>query len=131
VARRGSPARLVVALSVAALLAVFLVYVSIAGGGTPSLAPSELNGRSGEVTLAGRVLAPVRGKGREGGLRFTLRDVKGTTTVPVLYKDSVPDMFRVGRDVSLRGELEHGVFVGNPGTMITKCPSKYTAKKGT
>ena len=130
-ARRGSPARLVVALSVAALLAVFLVYVSIAGGGTPSLAPSELNGRSGEVTLAGRVLAPVRGKGREGGLRFTLRDVKGTTRVPVLYKDSVPDMFRVGRDVSLRGELKHGVFVGNPGTMITKCPSKYTAKKGT
>ncbi|MFL5932068.1 MAG: cytochrome c maturation protein CcmE [Gaiellaceae bacterium] len=130
-ARRGSPARLVVALSVAALLAVFLVYVSIAGGGTPSLAPSELKGRSGEVTLAGRVLAPVRGKGREGGLRFTLRDVKGTTTVPVLYKDSVPDMFRVGRDVSLRGELKHGVFVGKPGSMITKCPSKYTAKKGT
>lgn len=130
-ARRGSPARLVVALSVAALLAVFLVYVSIAGGGTPSLAPSELNGRSGEVTLAGRVLAPVRGKGREGGLRFTLRDVKGTTTVPVLYKDSVPDMFRVGRDVSLKGELKDGVFVGKPGTMITKCPSKYTPKKGT
>ena len=130
-ARRGSPARLVVALSVAALLAVFLVYVSIAGGGTPSLAPSELNGRSGEVTLAGRVLAPVRGKGRESGLRFTLRDVKGTTTVPVLYKDSVPDMFRVGRDVSLKGELKDGVFVGKPGTMITKCPSKYTPKKGT
>ena len=33
-ARRGSPARLVIALSIAALLAVFLVYVSIAGGGT-------------------------------------------------------------------------------------------------
>ena len=130
-ARRGSPARLVVALSVAALLAVFLVYVSIAGGGTPSLAPSELNGRSGEVTLAGRVVAPVRGKGREGGLRFTLRDVKGTTTVPVLYKDSVPDMFRVGRDVSFKGELKDGVFVGKPGSMITKCPSKYTPKKGT
>lgn len=130
-ARRGNPARLVIALSVAALLAVFLVYVSIAGGGTPSLAPSELNGRTGEVTLAGRVVAPVRGKGREGGLRFTLRDVKGTTTVPVLYKDSVPDMFRAGRDVSLKGELRNGVFVGKPGTMITKCPSKYTAKKGT
>jgi cytochrome c-type biogenesis protein CcmE len=124
VARRGSPARLVVALSVAALLAVFLVYVSIAGGGTPSLAPAE-------VTLAGKVVGPVRGKGRDGGVRFTLRDVKGTATVPVLYKDSVPDMFRVGRDVSLKGELKSGVFVGKPGTMITKCPSKYTAKKDT
>jgi cytochrome c-type biogenesis protein CcmE len=114
---------------VAALLAVFLVYVSLAGGGTPSLAPSELKGRGGEVSLAGRVLGPVRGKAREGGLRFRLRDVKGTATVPVVYKDSVPDMFRAGRDISLTGELRKGVFVGKPGTMITKCPSKYTAKK--
>jgi cytochrome c-type biogenesis protein CcmE len=119
----------VVALSVAALLAVFLVYVSIAGGGTPSLAPSELKGRSGEVSLAGKVLGPVRGKAREGGLRFTLRDVKGTATVPVVYTGSVPDMFRAGRDISLKGELRNGVFVGKPGTMITKCPSKYTPKK--
>ena len=118
-----------VALSVAALLAVFLVYVSIAGGGTPSLAPSELKGRSGEVSLAGRVLGPVRGKAREGGLRFRLRDVKGTATVPVVYTGSVPDMFRAGRDISLKGELRNGTFVGKPGTMITKCPSKYTPKK--
>ncbi len=118
-----------IALSVAALLAVFLVYVSIAGGGTPSLAPSELKGRSGEVSLAGRVLGPVRGKAREGGLRFRLRDVKGTATVPVVYTGTVPDMFRAGRDISLKGELRNGVFVGKPGTMITKCPSKYTPKK--
>lgn len=128
-ARRGNPARLVIALSVAALLAVFLVYVSIAGGGTPSLAPSELKGRSGEVSLAGRVLGPVRGKAREGGLRFRLRDVKGTATVPVVYRGTVPDMFRAGRDISVKGELRNGVFVGKPGTMITKCPSKYTPKK--
>jgi cytochrome c-type biogenesis protein CcmE len=121
----------VVALSVAALLAVFLVYVSIAGGGTPSLAPSELKGRSGEVSLAGRVLGPVRGKAREGGLRFALRDVKGTATVPVVYTGSVPDMFRAGRDISLKGELRNGTFVGKPGTMITKCPSKYTPKNET
>lgn len=118
-----------IALSVAALLAVFLVYVSIAGGGTPSLAPSELKGRTGEVSLAGKVLGPVRGQAREGGLRFRLRDVKGTATVPVLYTGSVPDMFRAGRDISVKGELENGVFVGKPGTMITKCPSKYTPKK--
>jgi cytochrome c-type biogenesis protein CcmE len=129
VARRGSPARLVVALSVAALLAVFLVYVSIAGGGTPSLAPSELKGRSGEVSLAGRVVGPVRRNSTERRLRFTLRDVKGTATVPVVYTGSVPDMFRSGRDISLKGELRNGTFVGKPGTMITKCPSKYTPKK--
>jgi cytochrome c-type biogenesis protein CcmE len=119
----------VVALSVAALLAVFLVYVSIAGGGTPSLAPSELKGRSGEVSLAGKVVGPVRRNSTERRLRFTLRDVKGTATVPVVYTGSVPDMFRSGRDISLKGELRNGTFVGKPGTMITKCPSKYTPKK--
>jgi hypothetical protein len=40
VARKASPARLVIALSVAAVLAVFLLYTSIAGGGNPSIAPS-------------------------------------------------------------------------------------------
>jgi cytochrome c-type biogenesis protein CcmE len=49
--------------------------------------------------------------------------------VPVVYTGSVPDMFRAGRDISLKGELRNGVFAGKPGTMITKCPSKYTPKK--
>jgi hypothetical protein len=60
-ARRRSPARLVVALSVAAVLAVFLLYTSIAGGGTPSIAPSELGGRTDTVALAGLVVGPVTG----------------------------------------------------------------------
>ena len=120
-----------VALSIAALLAVFLVYVSIAGGGTPSLAPSELKGRTGEVSLAGKVLGPVQRDTAARVLRFRLRDVKGTATVPVVYTGSVPDMFRAGRDISLEGELRNGVFRGKPGTMITKCPSKYTPKKET
>ena len=47
VARKRNPARLVIALSVAAVLAVFLLYTSIAGGGTPSVAPSELAGQEG------------------------------------------------------------------------------------
>ena len=42
-ARSSSPARLVVALSVAAVLAVFLLYTSLAGGGTPSVSPSAIS----------------------------------------------------------------------------------------
>ena len=128
-ARRSTPARLVLALSVAAVLAVFLVYVSLAGGGTPSIQPSELAGRTGTVGLSGKVLGPVKGNAREGGLRFRLRDVQGTKSVPVVYEGSVPDMFKVGRDIHLEGELRNGVFVGEPDTLVTKCPSKYTAKK--
>jgi cytochrome c-type biogenesis protein CcmE len=129
VARRASPARLVIALGVAAMLAVFLVYTAIAGG-TPQLRPSELKGRTGEVALVGQVVGPVTGDARGSGMRFQLRDVKRSgIAVPVVYRGSVPEMFRTGRDISLRGELRSGTFVGKPGTLVTKCPSKYTAKE--
>jgi cytochrome c-type biogenesis protein CcmE len=129
VARRASPARLVIALGVAAMLAVFLVYTAIAGG-TPQVKPSQVKGHAGEVTLVGKVTGPVRGDARESGLRFQLRDVKGSATgVLVTYKGSVPEMFRTGRDVSLRGRLRAATFVGIPGTLVTKCPSKYTPAK--
>ena len=129
-ARKRSPARLVVALSVAAALAVFLLYTSIAGGGTPSLRPSQLPGHAGQVTLVGRVVGPVAGDAHgPQGKRFALRDVNGTVTVPVVYRGSVPDLFRAGRDVNVRGRLRNGTFVAEPGTLVTKCPSKYTAKK--
>ncbi len=128
-ARRSSPARLVIALSVAAMLAVFLLYTSIAGGGTPQVAPSELKGRTAEVALVGQVVAPVQRSGRT--VRFRVKDVKGNSTarLAVTYTGSVPEMFRAGRDISLKGRLRDGAFVGVPGTLVTKCPSKYTAEK--
>ena len=107
--RRRNPARLVLALSVAATLAVFLVYTSLAGGGTPSVQPSELRAHPGEVSLAGRVVGTVEREGRT--IRFTLRDVQGTARVPVVYSGSVPDMFQVGRDVYLKGELRRGAYL--------------------
>jgi len=131
VARKASPARLVIALAVAAILAVFLLYTSIAGGGNPSISPSELAGRSGTVQLAGLVLGPVRGDAHADGLRFGLRDIDGeaNTTVPVLYTGSVPDLFRAGRHIVVDGELRNGTFVADPGSMITKCPSKYSPSR--
>jgi cytochrome c-type biogenesis protein CcmE len=119
----------VIALSVAAALAVFLLYTSIAGGGTPALRPSSVSGHTGKVSLSGRVLKPVNGNAHAGGLHFRLRDVNGTATVPVVYRGSVPDLFRAGRDIVVDGRLQDGVFVAVPGTMITKCPSKYAPKK--
>ena len=127
-ARKASPARLVIALSVAAVLAVFLLYTSIAGGGNPSLSPSELGQRTEEVQLAGLVVGPARGDAHAAGLRFRLRDIEGDrrTTVRVQYTGSVPDLFRPGRHIVLQGRLRNGVFVAEPGSMITKCPSKYS-----
>jgi cytochrome c-type biogenesis protein CcmE len=128
VARRSSPARLVIALSVAAMLAVFLLYTSIAGG-TPQLRPSQLKGRSGEISLVGQVVGPIQRSGRT--IRFRVKDVEGRSParVPVRYTGSVPEMFRAGRDISLKGRLQSGTFIGESGTLVTKCPSKYTAEK--
>jgi cytochrome c-type biogenesis protein CcmE len=125
---RPSPVRLVIALSVAAVLAIFLVYVSVAGG-TPSVQPSQLeDGR--EVALVGKVVGTPQGDAYEAqGLRFQLRDVNGSASVPVVYRGSVPDQFKTGRELRLQGRLESGVFVADRDSMRTKCPSKYTAKE--
>jgi cytochrome c-type biogenesis protein CcmE len=129
VAKKRSPARLVIALSIAAVLAVFLLYTSIAGGGTPSLRPSQLASHTGNVSLVGRVVGKPTGDAHAGGLRFTMRDVKGTAVVPVVYTGSVPDLFKSGRDVVVSGRLENGTFVAKRDSLVTKCPSKYTAAK--
>jgi cytochrome c-type biogenesis protein CcmE len=129
VSGKRSPARLVVALSVAAVLAVFLLYTSIAGGGTPSVAPSGLAGKTGSVTLVGVVLPGYSGDSYDGGLRFKVRDRKGPSAVTVHYTGSLSDQFREGREVSVKGQLRNGVFVAKRDSLVTKCPSKYTAKK--
>lgn len=119
-----------IALSVAAVLAVFLLYTSLAGGSTPSVSPSELASKTGEVSLAGRVVGTPTGDPHGAGLRFVLEDIAGESKqrVTVLYTGSVPDLFRTGRDLVVTGtQRADGAFVSKPGTMITKCPSKYEA----
>jgi cytochrome c-type biogenesis protein CcmE len=126
---KRSPARLVIALSIAAVLAVFLLYTSIAGGTTPSLRPGQLTAHHGKVSLAGLVVGPVTGDAHRAGLRFGLRDPEGPQTVAVLYRGSVPDLFRKGRYVNVQGTLRDRLFVALPDTLVTKCPSKYTPKR--
>ncbi len=120
-----------IALSVAAVLAVFLLYTSIAGGGTPSVTPSQLASQQGVVTLAGKVQPGYRGDSYGAGLRFGLRDREGGSpkTVTVLYKGSVSDQFKAGREVSVKGRLQNGTFIALKDSLVTKCPSKYTAEK--
>jgi cytochrome c-type biogenesis protein CcmE len=121
-----------VALSVAVVLAVFLLYTSFAGGATESLRPSQLlaKAENGEtVQLAGVVIGPVTGDARARGLEFELKDFDGGATVPVVYTGSVPDLFRAGRHVYMQGTLTDGVFVAKPDSLVTKCPSKYQPKQ--
>jgi cytochrome c-type biogenesis protein CcmE len=129
VARKRSPARLIVALAVAGVLAVFLLYTSIAGNATPALGPAQLPGHDGRVSLTGNVIGPLTGDAHAGGLHFKLRQIGGSATVPVVYTGTVPDLFRANRHVVVDGQLKDGVFVAVPGTLVTKCPSKYQATK--
>jgi cytochrome c-type biogenesis protein CcmE len=124
---RRSPARLVVALAVAGVLAVFLVYTALSGT-TPALQPSNLNGNTGKVSLTGKVVGPLKGDAHQaGGLQFKLHNINGVSpTIPVVYHGSVPDLFQVGRDVNLTGQLKGDAFVAT--ALTTKCPSKYTSK---
>jgi cytochrome c-type biogenesis protein CcmE len=132
VARNSRSVRLVLALSVAGVLAVFLLYVSIAGGRTQQLSPSQLKGHAGKVSLVGKVVGPVHGSGySSGGLRFAVVDIGGSASksVPVVYHGSVPDLFKVGRHIVVDGHYRKGVFVAKRDTLVTKCPSKYTPSK--
>ena len=116
------------ALSVAAVLAVFIIYTSIAGAGTPQIQPSQLASHHGDVMLVGTVVPGMSGDAHQGGLRFMLKDdgPANAARTRVLYTGSVPDLFKVGRHVVVEGTLRNGVFVAKPGTLVTKCPSKYT-----
>jgi cytochrome c-type biogenesis protein CcmE len=131
VQRRGNPIRLVVALSVAGALAVFLLYTSFAGGATPSLTPSQLKGHRGQLSVSGYVLGPVRGDPHaKSGLRFALRDIDGphkNMSVPVVFHGSTPDLFRAGRHVYVVGKYDGRSVAAT--SITTKCPSKYSPAK--
>ena len=120
-----------VALTAALLLAGGLVYTSFSAASdarTPSqLLASAASGRSYQLT--GKVVPGYRRHGNE--LDFRVRDRNGTASVPVRYTGEVPDPFRAGREVIVTVRREGATFVGRRDSLVTKCPSKFTAAKGT
>jgi len=121
--------RLVIALSVAVLLAGALVYTSFSAA-TEAKRPSQLlkDGTPGKsYELTGKVVDGSVQRGDET-LRFRVRDRNGPTSVPVAYTGTVPDPFREGREVIVTGALRNGVFVGERDSLVTKCPSKFSKK---
>ena len=47
--------------------------------------------------------------------------------MPVTYSGRLPDPFRADREVVLDVVRDGDVFVGQKGSLVTKCPSKFTA----
>jgi cytochrome c-type biogenesis protein CcmE len=121
----------VIALSVAAALAIFVVYTALAGNGVADVSPSTLVGHTGDVSLVGKVVGEPQGSAYQGGLRFRLKDIGRATParVAVVYRGSVPDQFKTGADLVVQGTLRNGVFVAKRDSMITKCPDHYAPAK--
>ncbi|HTR72488.1 MAG TPA: cytochrome c maturation protein CcmE [Solirubrobacteraceae bacterium] len=125
---RKRTVRLTVALSAAVVLAAALIYTSFSAA-SPALTPSQLlaQARPGHsYQLTGKVLA---GSVRRSGstLDFSIEDRAGGAVVPVAYTGTVPDPFREGREVIVTVEKRNGAYVGERDSLITKCPSKYSA----
>ena len=125
-----SPARLIVALSVAGALAIFLLYTAIAGNGTATVKPSQLTSLTGRVQIVGNVVGPITGDPYgPGGQRFRMQDIGGKVSVPVVYRGDEGPLFKTGNPILVTGRLQNRVFVAERGSMLTKCPSKYLPKK--
>jgi cytochrome c-type biogenesis protein CcmE len=130
--------RLGVALSAAVLLAAALVYTSFSAS-SEAVEPSQLVAHADanrSYHLTGKV---VDGSIRKDGSTtiFKVRDRNAKTTaaadsVLIRYRGSVPDPFRDGREVIVDVRKGSGdAFIGAPDSLITKCPSKFSAKKTT
>ena len=126
---RKRKVRFVVALSVAVLLAGALVYTSFSAS-SEARTPSQLmaGSETGKVyKLTGKVESGYTRKGTT--TYFRVRDRAGRGSVPVSYDGTLPDPFREGREVIVSVRRQGEGFVGEKGSLITKCPSKYSAAK--
>ncbi len=124
--------RLVVCLALALALAAGLIYTSFSAA-AQALSPTQLlrDARPGVTyQLTGTVVAGSVRRLPNGVLDFRLADRAGAgRSIVVRYSGAVPDPFRVGRELIVTGTVRSASFVASPGSMITKCPSKYSPAK--
>jgi len=116
--------RLTVALTAALLLAFALVYTSFTAGQDVVTASQLLKkARPGETFILGGTVTSQHWVGST--LVFRVRDPNIDESVPVSYTGLVPNPFAVGRGVLVTVQEQGAQFVGQPGSLMTKCPSKF------
>ncbi|MGD9696798.1 MAG: cytochrome c maturation protein CcmE [Thermoleophilia bacterium] len=133
--------RFVIAIGLAVVLGGWLVWSSMGGAMETYAGPGELTAKSASLDtssttfrLNGKVDkgAPTANEAAEladseEGLVFTVVDKQNPDqTVKVVYHGTVPDQFKVGREVVVTGEMKGGVFQAKADSLITLCPSKFT-----
>ena len=119
--------RFIIAIGLAVVLGAWLAWTSLGGSLETYAGPGEIAAAPGDTTyrLNGRVAAAAAQSA--GGLRFTVVDKQNAhQRVRVLYRGTVPDQFKVGREVVVTGTVQGGTFVAKNDSLITLCPSKFT-----
>ena len=121
--------RLVTALTIALLLAGALVYTTFSAA-SPERIPSQLStAQAGQSYKLGGTVVAGSVRRTPDSMTFQVRDPKGPAKVKVSYTGSVPDPFREGREVIVTVRKQGDGFVGQRDSLVTKCPSKFTAAK--
>ena len=107
-----------------------LAYVSFQSSATYYYTVSELTGQGSSIydenVRVDGLVAPgsLEQKSAGGTLTFTIIDIEGEESLPVVYQGVVPDTFKVGSEVVVEGHLNStGSFQAH--TLMTTCPSKY------
>ena len=117
------------ALSAAVLLAGALAYTSFSASTeakTPEPAAGQLAAARADLPARparSSRLQPARRTRRTSGYATAT----GTESVPVTLRRPLPDPFRAGREVVVDVRKQGAVYVGQKGSLVTKCPSKFTA----
>lgn len=126
-------AQVVIAAIVVIAAMGYLIYTGFQSTSVYYLTVSELkaNGMSspghpyGDVRVAGIVQdGSVQRTPGDPTVRFTMADAGGS--IPVVYKGLVPDIFGPNIQVVVEGKYTDGVF--QAGTLLAKCPSKFTSE---
>jgi cytochrome c-type biogenesis protein CcmE len=123
--------RLVAALTSAVVLASALVYTSFTAA-SPAVTPSQLlaSAPSGQsYQLTGTVVKNSIHRTADR-TDFSVADrAGGRASVAVSYTGEVPDAFREGREIIVKVHRQGTGFIGENGSLITKCPSKFAPAK--
>ncbi|NCC23605.1 MAG: cytochrome c maturation protein CcmE [Deltaproteobacteria bacterium] len=111
---------------------VFLVFTGLRQDSVYFLNVSEALAMETSTISQARLFGTVAGDGIDtaaGGLGvdFNLVDkVDASKSLRVSYRGAIPDTFKPGVEVIVEGGFDPGTGRFQAGTLLTKCPSKYT-----
>jgi cytochrome c-type biogenesis protein CcmE len=113
------------------VLAVGLVLTALEDSISLFLDPSELveqNIPAGQHVRLGGLVVDDSFKKDDDGLTYHFDVTDGAETVSVVYKGSLPDLFREGQGVVLEGEVSHtGPFIASE--VLAKHDENYMSKE--